>query len=314
MWGTVMNRKIPLKNIIRQISFQFLLSFVSSFLWAAEEGSSTGFDLGKIINLIVEYVVKYSFQVLGGIIILIAGWIVARFICKFVDDFLKKHKIDVTIAKFIVSTVRLVIMAFAGLIALGKFGIEIAPFIAGLSVIGFGTSFALQGPLSNYAAGATLIFTKPFKVGDIIEVVGVAGEVEDMTLPRTILRTVDGVKIVVPNKHIIGEIIQNYSELKRLDIKVGIGYKSDVDKAIKIVHNIIQGERRILKRDGQESAVGILEFADSSINLEARVCCRQADYWDVLFSVNKKILDEFNKNGITIPFPQRDVHLYQQKG
>ncbi len=264
----------------------------------------------RLIDIIIEAVVKYSFQVLGGIIVLVIGWIITKFISKFVHDFLTKHKVDVTVTKFLVGSVKLAVMAFAGLVALGKFGIEIAPFIAGLSVVGFGTSFALQGPLSNYAAGATLIFTKPFKVGDIIEVTGVVGEVEDMTLPRTILRTIDNTVIVVPNKHIIGEIIQNYSDLKRLDIKVGVDYKTDVKKAVEIVKNIITRESRIPQ--GKEQKVGISEFADSCINLYARVWCKQADYWDVLFSVNKAILEEFNNNRISIPFPQRDVHLFKE--
>ncbi len=264
----------------------------------------------KIIDWIVEAMVKYSFQVLGGIVILIIGWIIARFICRFVQEFLSKKKIDVTVAKFIVSAVRLLVMLLAAVIALGKFGIEIAPFIAGLSVAGFGISFALQGVLSNYVAGATLIFTKPFKVGDIIEVVGQMGEVEDMTLPRTLIKTVDGTMIVIPNKHIIGEIIHNYSDLKRLDIKVGIGYKSDIDKAVRIVREAINQEKRIVQR--HEAKIGILEFGDSSVNLEARLWCKQADYWDAMFNVNKGIFDGFKKNGVEIPFPQRDVHIFKE--
>ena len=122
----------------------------------------------KLIDLMIEFCVKYSFQVLGGILVLLLGWFVAKFVAKFLKKFLEKHKVDVTVAKFLITITKLLVVAFAALIALGKFGITIAPFIAGLSVIGFGTSFALQGPLSNYAAGITLIFTKPFKVGDII--------------------------------------------------------------------------------------------------------------------------------------------------
>lgn len=263
-----------------------------------------------LMNLFIEGIARYSFQVLGGMIILIAGWIMANFVARLVNEFLDKRHVDVTIKKFMVSTIKLIVFAFAGLVALGKFGIEIAPFIAGLSVIGFGTSFALQGPLSNYAAGASLIFTKPFKVGDIIEVAGVMGEVQDITLPRTLIKTVDGTVIVIPNKHIIGEIIHNYSELKRLDIKVGVGYDSDINRAIDAVQEIIYKDGRISK--SKMIKVGITEFADSSVTLCARLWCKQADYWDVLFDVNQKILTEFQKNKISIPFPQRVVHI--QKG
>jgi small conductance mechanosensitive channel len=217
--------------------------------------------------------------------------------------------VDVTVSKFIVGAVKLAVFSFAVIVALGKFGIEIAPLIAGLSVAGFGLSFALQGPLSNYAAGATLIFTKPFKVGEIIEVADQMGEVLDMKLSRTEIKTVDGNVIVIPNKHIIGEIIHNYSNAKRLDINVGVSYSSNVQKAIDIVRNIITNDKRVVR----PPKVGISEFADSSVNIYARLWCKQDDYWDVLFAINKDILDEFGKQGVEIPFPQRDVHIIDKK-
>ena len=296
--------------------FLFLFYFSLNFsAWAQNEsGGDKKFLSGeisiakKLIDWILEAIVKYSFQVLGGIIVLIVGWIISKFVARFVRQFLDKRKIDVTITKFLVGAFKLAILAFAILIALGKFGIEIAPFIAGLSVVGFGTSFALQGPLSNYAAGASLIFTKPFKVGDIIEVVGEMGEIQDISLARTILKTMDETTIVIPNKHIIGEIIHNFSDAKKLDIKVGVSYKANVEKAIEILRSIIKKDQRILRN--QNLKIGITEFADSSINLYARLWCRQTDYWDTLFDINKNILSEFNKQGIEIPFPQRDVHIY----
>ena len=265
----------------------------------------------KFIDMLIEFSIKYGFQVLGGVIVLILGWLVARVAAKFFGRFLEKRKVDVTLSKFLISIVKIIIIVFAGLVALGKFGITIAPFIAGLSVIGFGTSFALQGPLSNYAAGATLVFTKPFKVGDIIEVDNVMGEVEDMTLARTLVRTVDGTKIIIPNKQIIGEIIHNYSEFKKLDITVGISYNSDTTKAIDVVRDIIKKDKRVSGKPAPK--IGISEFADSSINIYARLWCKQQDYWDVMFDINKNIHDGFNKNNVTIPFPQRDIHIFEEK-
>lgn len=263
--------------------------------------------LQKIIDLLVEFVVNYSFRVLGGVIILIIGWIIANFVTNFIIKMCEKHCIDVTVVKFVSSTVKFIVFGFALLIALGKFGVEIAPFIAGLSVVGFGTSFALQGPLSNYAAGASLIFTKPFKVGDIIEVLDVMGEVEDMTLGRTLLRTVDGNHIVIPNKHIIGEIIHNDTEFKKAEIKVGVSYDADVKKAIAVIERIIEQDSRISTKIKPQA--GIIEFGDSSVNLFARIWCRQGDYWDVLFNLNLQIFEQFKKENITIPFPQQDVHI-----
>lgn len=264
----------------------------------------------NLIDMIMEFFVKYSFQVLGGIIVLVIGWLVAGYLAGLVTKFLDKKKVDVTVTKFLAGTLKLLIMAFAVMVALGKFGIEIAPLIAGVSVAGFGLSFALQGPLSNYASGAALIFTKPFKVGDIIEVCGVDGEVVDMKLPRTELKALDGEIIFIPNKHIVGEVIQNFSDAKRVDFNVGVSYSSDMPKVIEIVRNVIKEDPCILK--DKEPKVGITEFADSSINVYARAWCKQKDYLDAKFSVNAKIFEAFNQNGIEIPFPQRDVNIKKE--
>ncbi len=264
----------------------------------------------NLIDMIVEFFVKYSFQVLGGIIVLVIGWLVAGYLSGLVTKFFEKKKMDVTVTKFLAGTIKLLVMAFAIMVALGKFGIEIAPLVAGISVAGFGLSFALQGPLSNYASGAALIFTKPFKVGDIIEVCGIDGEVTDMKLPRTELKALDGEIIFIPNKHIIGEIIQNFSNAKRVDFNVGVSYSSDIKKVIDIVKKVIKEDSKVTKE--KEPKVGISEFADSSINIYARAWCKQNDYLDVKFSVNEKIFEEFNKNGIEIPFPQRDVNMKKE--
>jgi len=299
--------------------------FTAPFVWAQESrvvdavsaaaGNTGDEDIvestRKIVDWIIEMAVKYSFQVLAGIVILFAGWMVARYVAKLLQKFMLSKGVDVTVTKFIVMVAKLIVMVLAGLLALGKFGVEIAPLIAGLSVVGFGMSFALQGTLSNYVAGASLVFTKPFKVGDIIEVAGELGEVQDMTLPRTILKTVDGVSIFIPNKHIIGEIIQNYSELKRLDIKVGVSYKADIAKAIQVVKEVIGKDERV--HSCKKPNLGISEFADSSINIHARLRVSQADYYEVMFSLNKAIFDAFKANDVEIPFPQRDVHLFQHK-
>jgi small conductance mechanosensitive channel len=265
----------------------------------------------KILDWIIEAIVKYSFQVLGGIVVLVIGWIIANFVSKFVADFLKKKKIDVTVAKYVVSVSKMVIMLFALIAALSKFGIEIAPFIAGLSVVGLGASLAMQGPISNYAAGAILIFTKPFKVGDLIEVINIAGEVEDMTLPRTILKTVDGDTIVVPNKHIIGEIIHNSSDFKRVDFTVGVSYDSDVDLAVRVIKETIKKDPRV--NQAREPKVGITEFAGSSINIFVRLWCKQTEFYDVKFAVNRNILQALRANKIVLPFPQHDVRIIERK-
>ncbi len=295
------------------INLTVVLWFINFFITqGAAQEKAVGENIGtlkKILDIVIEYAVKYSFQALGGVIILVAAWVAANFITKFFTSFLQKHNVDVTIAKFLVSALKLLIMAFAVMMALAKFGIEIAPIIAGLSVAGVGVGLALQGTLSNYAAGISLIFTKPFKVGDIIEVVHEMGEIQDIALARTIMKTVDGTIINIPNKHIIGEIIHNYSDYKRLDIKIGVGFKSDIEKCIRLIKEVVSKEKRIALKP--EPKIGISDFGDSSVNLYARIFCKQADYWDTMFSVNKEIFESFKKNGIEIPFPQREVYLHQ---
>lgn len=306
------------KKILKKVFGIFtVLSLCASKAAFCQETSGTSGQLlaneidtvKNLINILIEFSIKYGFQVLGGFIVLLLGWIIAKALSGFLSRFLEKKNVDITVSKFLVSIFRLLIMAFAVLVALGKFGITIAPFIAGLSVVGFGTSFALQGPLSNYAAGMTLIFTKPFKVGDIIEVTGVMGEVQDMTLARTEVKTVDGTRIMIPNKQIIGEIIHNYSEFKKLDITVGISYDSDIEKAVNVVKDVVRQNKKI--SSSPEPKIGVSEFADSSINVYARLWCKQKDYWDVMFEVNKGIFDQFKINSINIPFPQRDLHIYK---
>lgn len=273
------------------------------------EDSATG--VTRVIDWIIEACVKYSFQVLGGMILLAVGWVIGNFLARITGDLLKKNRVDVTVAKFITGAVKLLVMIFAAIAALSKFGVEIAPMIAGLSVVGFATSFALQGPLSNYAAGIALVFTKPFKVGDIIEVVNVHGEVDDMTLGRTVLTTVDGDKIVVPNKHIIGEIIHNFSTLKRVDITVGVSYSTDMDAAINLIKDVVKEEPRVITSRGAK--IGISEFADSSVNIFIRLWCKQTDYYDVKFAINRKIFEALKKHKIEIPFPQREVRILEHK-
>jgi small conductance mechanosensitive channel len=265
----------------------------------------------EMAYIAMDFISKNIVNIIGGAIIIAVGWVIAFFIGKGIKFLLLRKRADVTITKFLVDIVRLLVMCAAVLIALGNFGITIAPFIAGLGAIGFGASFALQGPLSNYAAGATLIFTKPFKVGDILEVGQEMGQVIDMTLARTIMVTLDGTKIIIPNKKIIGEIMHNYSEHKKLDLKVGISYRSDVDKAISLVKEVVSKDMRIVARPAPK--IGISDFADSSVTIYARLWCKQSDYWDALFGINRSIYESFERSGIDMPYPRRDIRMVTEE-
>jgi small conductance mechanosensitive channel len=254
--------------------------------------------------------VKYSFQVAGAIIVLLAGWIVARTIASIVLRFLEKKKLDITFSKFIASTVKMIIIVFAIIVALGKFGISVAPFIAAGAAVAFGASFAIQGPLSNYGAGLVIIFTRPFVVGNTITVAGVSGVVEEVKLGATILTDEDGVRITIPNKHVVGEILHNSERWRIVEEVVGISYESDPEEAIRITARALSGIKKV--SEDPPPQVGIQKFGDSSIDIGLRYWVPSKRYFLTLYEVNLAVYKALKEGGVEIPFPQRDVHIVSQ--
>ena len=266
----------------------------------------------KLINTAIEFCVNYSFQVLGAIIILILGVVASNWVAKILLSLFEKKKLDITLSKFLAGVAKILVLVFVILIALGKFGITIAPFIAALGALAFGASFALQGPLSNYGAGLTIILTRPFVVGNTITVAGVSGVVEEVKLACTILTNEDGVKITIPNKHIVGEILHNSRENKIVESVIGISYDSDPEKAVEQVRQILEKFEEVQQTPRPQ--VGIQEFADSSINIGYRYWVPTAKYFQVSYEVNSAVYKALQEAGINIPFPQRDVHIISQPG
>ncbi len=266
----------------------------------------------KLINTAIEFCVNYSFQVLGAIIILILGVVASNWVAKILLSLFEKKKLDITLSKFLAGVAKILVLVFVILIALGKFGITIAPFIAALGALAFGASFALQGPLSNYGAGLTIILTRPFVVGNTITVAGVSGVVEEVKLACTILTNEDGVKITIPNKHIVGEILHNSRENKIVESVIGISYDSDPEKAVEQVRQILEKFEEVQQTPRPQ--VGIQEFADSSINIGYRYWVPTVKYFQVSYEVNSAVYKALQEAGINIPFPQRDVHIISQPG
>ena len=264
----------------------------------------------KIVDLIIDFFVRYSFQVAGAIVVLLVGWFVARAIGSFVLRFLEKKKLDITFSKFIASTVKLIIFTFAFIVALGKFGISIAPFIAAGAAVAFGASFAIQGPLANYGAGLVIIFTRPFVVGNTITVAGVSGVVEEVKLGATILTDEDGVKITIPNKHVVGEILHNSEEWRIVEEVVGISYESDPEEAIRITTHALGGVEKVSKDPPPQ--VGIQKFGDSSIDIGLRYWVPSKRFFLTLYEVNLAVYTNLKEGGVEIPFPQRDVHIVSE--
>lgn len=264
----------------------------------------------RIVDMIIDFFVRYSFQVAGAIIVLFVGWLVARAIGSFVLRFLERKKLDITFSRFIASTVKFIIIAFAVLVALGKFGISVAPFIAAGAAVAFGASFAIQGPLANYGAGLAIIFTRPFVVGNTITVAGVSGVVEEVKLGATVLTDEDGVRITIPNKHIVGEILHNSEKQRIVEEVVGISYGSDPEDAIRIIRESLSETEEVSKEPPPQ--VGIQKFGDSSIDIGLRYWVSSKRYFLTLYEVNLAVYKNLTEGGVEIPFPQRDVHIVSQ--
>jgi small conductance mechanosensitive channel len=261
----------------------------------------------KMVNIIIDFFVNYSFQVVGAIIIFVVGILVARAVASFLMKFFERKEFDVTLSKFAAAAAKVTILGFAIIIALGKFGITIAPFIAAIAAMAFGASFAIQGPLANYGAGLVIVLTRPFVVGNTITVSGVSGIVEEVNLGTTILTDEDGVKITIPNKHIVGEILHNSEERRIVEEIVGISYDSDPEKAIRIIKEAL-GEFQKISTE-PPPRVGIQQFGDSSINIGLRYWIPTREYFGTLYQVNLAVYKQLKARDIQIPYPQRDIHI-----
>ena len=218
-----------------------------------------------------------------------------------------KRDLDLTLSRFLGNVVKLIIIGFVLIMTLGKLGIAITPFIAALGAVAFGSSLALSGLLSNYGAGLTIIASRPFVVGNTIKVKGVSGVVEEIGLGATLLSNEDGEKITIPNKHIVGEILTNSFENKVVEMTIGISYNDDCQLAIRIIREALKKISAIV--DSPAPQIGIQEFADSSINIGMRYWVPTKQYFQTLYQANLAVYSALNEADISIPFPQRDIHM-----
>lgn len=264
-----------------------------------------------VYKLITEFFVNYSFQILGALIILVLGILVARKISALVFTLCERKELDITLSRFIASTTKIIIIAMVAIVALGKVGISVTPFVAAIGALSLGAGLAMQGLLSNYGAGFNIILARPFVVGDTIRIQGVVGQVKEVHLAYTLLKDEDDVEITIPNKHIVGEIIQNSHADTLAETMIGIAYDSDPDKAIEVITESLQKLDGISKE--RRPMVGIEEFADSSINIGIRFWVPTSHYFETKFCANSAVFSALQKAGVTIPFPQREVRLLEKE-
>lgn len=262
-----------------------------------------------LYDTLVEFAVTYSFQIVGALFIFLIGWWLASKIGAAVETLMVKRDIDITLSRFTGGASKLVILGIVIIIALGNVGISVTPLIAAVGAVGLGAGLAIQGMLANYAAGFTIIITRPFVVGDTIRVQGVSGVVDKVMLPYTILVDEDNVSIQIPNKLIVGEILHNSAEQMLIELEVGVAYSSNVEHVIDIIGEAV----RTIEGLSQEKApaIGIANFGDSSINFGVRVWAPTTRHFETRYALNQAIFNALQEANIEIPFPQREVRMLQ---
>ncbi len=256
-----------------------------------------------------DLLVQYSINVIGAILILVIGNMMAKSFARGVGKLLTKRKVDKAVIEFISAIIRYLLFVIFLIAALGRIGVQTASVVAVIGAAGLAVGLALQGSLSNFAAGVLIVSFRPFKSGDYVEVNGVAGIVESIQIFQTVLTTPDNKMVVVPNSGVIGGPITNYSrhEARRVDHVIGVSYGADLKKTREVIEKVLQADERVLKTPAIQ--IGVTELADSSVNFVVRPWCRTEDYWNVYFDTLEAIKEGLDEAGIEIPFPQMDVHL-----
>ena len=259
--------------------------------------SSTFVALGKniVIALLIYYIGRFIIRlVVGGL-----------------HKVMQRQNVDKTLETFVCNLVRIALMVVVIIAAIGALGIQTTSFIAIFGAAGLAVGLALQGSLSNFAAGVLIVLFRPYKVGDFIEAAGIAGSVEQVQILTTVLKTPDNKQIIVPNSQIMDSIITNFSanDTRRVDLTVGVSYDDDIDKVMATLRELVDADERILKEP--ECLIKVHALADSSVNFVVRPWVNAADYWGVYFDLTEAIKKRFDQEDITFPFPQQDVHLYK---
>ncbi len=268
----------------------------------------------ELLNtLINDYLVPWSIRIVTAILVYYIGRIIARWIVRLTRHMLERAGIDPMLNKFLCNVLNGLLIAVVAIAALDQLGVDTTSLLAVLGAAGLAVGLALKDSLGNFAAGVMLVIFRPFRIGDFVEAGGVAGVVEDIGIFSTTFRTGDNRIIIVPNGQIYGGTILNASarDTRRIDLVIGIGYDDDIKKAKRILEDILETDDRIL--EDPAPAISLGELADSSVNLNVRPWVKSSDYWPVRSDLLERIKNAFDAEGISIPYPQRDVHLYQEK-
>jgi small conductance mechanosensitive channel len=262
-------------------------------------------NITKYYEIIMAFFINYSFQILGAVIVAFVGVYLAKKVASYVEKFCIVKNIDVTLTQFISATIKTIIIVGTLIIAIGKIGVTITPFIAVIGAMTLSVGLALRGMLSNFGAGIMIIATRPFIVGNTISIKNISGVVKIIKLGYTVLITEDNEEITIPNKHIVGEILINSFEYKIVEMTMGIDYDINIEKAMKIILNILLNNNEISKN--KKAQVGIKKFTNLSINIELRYWVPTIKYNEIQYEINLAIFNALKQNNITIPYPTYNI-------
>ncbi|MFN0039949.1 MAG: mechanosensitive ion channel family protein [Burkholderiales bacterium] len=268
--------------------------------------------LTQIKATLIDLGIKFGPKVFVAIAIMIAGHYAGRWVGKVILRGLNKFDLEPPVRNLLVRVVRIMVLGMFAIMALQNLGVELLPLIAGLGVAGAGIALAMQGVLGNAVAGLTIIFTRPFRVGEYIAIVGVEGTVENIAMFSTTLTHADLSRVVIPNRKIVGEILHNYGKIRQLGIPVGVAYDTDLNKALSTISEILAANARVLKEP--KAGLAVATLADSSINIMVSPWVNVPDYGPASGELKKTIVEAFRAKGIAIPFPQREVRLIGNAG
>jgi len=263
----------------------------------------------QIKTAIIEMAIQFGPKLLVATAIIIAGVYVGRWVGQFVDTNITKFNLDLPVRQLLVRIVKLLVLGLFIIMALQNLGVQLLPLIAGLGVAGAGIALAMQGVLSNIVAGLSIIFTKPFTVGEYISIAGEEGQVDNITVFTTVLSHADQSQVVIPNRKIVGEILHNYGKIRQLDIVVGVAYDTDLDLALAAVNEILQANPRILKQP--EAVIKVSVLASYSVSIAVKPWVNVPDYGPAVGEINKAIIETFRSKGIVIPLSQHDIRTEQ---
>ncbi|MDE0753561.1 MAG: mechanosensitive ion channel [Woeseiaceae bacterium] len=270
-------------------------------------------DWNSMLTSTKTVAISFGGKLLVALIIFYVGRIVAKMLVKGIHKVMRAQEVDQILETFVCNLAYWMVMVFVIIAAISQIGVQTTSLIAVMGAAGLAIGLALQGSLSNFAAGVLIVVFRPYRVGDFVEVAGISGSVVQVQILSTILKTGDNKQIVVPNAQIMNSIITNYSanNTRRVDIIIGVSYDDNLDKVRDTLRELVNADSRIMQ--DPECLIAVAELADSSVNFFVRPWVASSDYWAVKFDLTESIKKRFDQDGISFPFPQRDVHLYKQE-